>query len=65
MSKEKRMRTILSEDDALDILRRNRVKMDYPKITLPAVGPGLGVWKAIDCLANRFKYVVMPRELKV
>ena len=61
MSKEKKMRNVLSEDDALGILRRNRVKMEYPKIILPTIGPGLKVWKAIDALTNHYKYVLMPR----
>lgn len=48
-------RAVLSESDALDTLRRNRIEIKYPKIILPKSGPGLACWRAIDTLCNRVK----------
>ena len=48
-------RPVLTESEALTILRNNRIVIEYPKIVLPKVGPGLKCWTAIDCLTNRVK----------
>ena len=48
-------RIVLTESEALSILRNNRIVIEYPKILLPKAGPGLKCWAAIDCLTNRVK----------
>lgn len=59
----KTQRTVLTETDALAVLRRNRIEIAYPKIKLPKEGPGLACWRAIDTLCNRVtpRYFVMHR----
>lgn len=48
-------RPVLTESEALSILRNNRIIIEYPKIILPKTGPGLACWRAIDTLTNRVK----------
>lgn len=55
-------RDVLTEEKALNILKRNRIKLEYPKIFLPEVGPGLKIWKAIDALVGYYRYILMPRN---
>lgn len=59
-------RPVMSENDALSILRRNRIVIEYPKIILPKEGPGLACWAAIDCLTNRVtpRYFTTSRGVK-
>lgn len=52
---KKTEREVLTESDALAVLRRNRIVIEYPKIILPKSGPGLACWRAIDTLCNRVK----------
>ena len=52
---KKTEREVLTETDALAVLRRNKIEIIYPKIKLPKEGPGLAVWRAIDTLCNRVK----------
>lgn len=53
--KAKATRIVMTENEALAILNRNKIKIEYPKIILPKAGPGLKCWAAIDCLTNRVK----------
>ncbi len=50
---KKTKRPVLTESEALSILRNNRIVIEYPKIVLPKTGPGLKCWRAIDTLTNR------------
>ena len=63
---KKTVRPVMTESEALSILRNNRVVIEYPKIVLPKVGPGLKCWAAIDCLTNRVKprYFTTGRGVK-
>ena len=59
-------RPVLTESEALSILRNNRIVIEYPKIILPKVGPGLKCWRAIDTLTNRVtpRYFTTNRGVK-
>lgn len=59
-------RPVMSENDALSILKRNRIVIEYPKIILPKGGPGLKCWAAIDCLTNRVtpRYLITSRGVR-
>ena len=48
-------REVLSPDQALHILFKNKVKITGSEIKLPFSdeGPGIRVWSAVDCLVNR------------
>lgn len=60
----KKMRDVLTENEAVSILMRNGIKLQFPKILLPKEGPGLKLWTAIDCLVNKHRYTLMPRGTK-
>ena len=59
-------RPVLTESEALTILRNNKIVIEYPKIILPKVGPGLKCWAAIDTLTNRVnpRYFTTNRGVK-
>lgn len=62
MSDNKKVtRVVLTESEALSILRNNKIVIEYPMIVLSKVGPGLKCWAAIDCLTNRVypKYILI------
>lgn len=52
---KKKEREVLTETEALSVLNKNKIKIEYPKIILPKSGPGLACWRAIDTLCNRVK----------
>ena len=68
MSDNKKVtRPVMTENEALTILRCNKIVIEYPNIVLPKVGPGLKCWTAIDCLTNRVKprYFTTNRGVKM
>jgi hypothetical protein len=50
-------RRTMELQEAVAILTRNGVKVEGMRITVPTVGLGLGMWRAIDCLVNYHKFV--------
>ena len=60
-------RDVLTPDQALHILFKNKVKITGSEIKLPFSdeGPGIRVWSAIDCLVNRGTYFISRPERSV
>jgi len=47
---------------AIDELRRNRIKVDRNVVYLPRVGPGIKMWRWIDCLTSHYKFIRIREE---